>query len=612
MSRGNTRRGLMVLSLFAFFLSALSPSLEAKEIDEITKAIKDKRARWEAQETEISKMDSNERQKRLGAIMPASTGQEKTLPTPALLVPAKLDWRDYLGNSYVTAVKDQGACGSCWAFAPAAALESVTLISQNTPGIPLDLSEQVVTSCSGAGTCYGGLVDSASDFLRDIGIPAESCFPYIFSEGNCAQACFNWQADTYKIADWYRVPPTVDALKYALYNFGPLVATMDVYTDFYYYHSGVYSHTWGSYEGYHAATIVGYDDAEQAFIVKSSWGTGWGEAGFFRIAYSEIESVVAFGFWTIAYEKAIPADLPILDGIPRDPNAASVLSGSKDPNKGKGKKDDPLAISSLEGLVSDDKGAPIGGVDIKVGKYSAVSGTGGGYSISGIPSGSYVITASKGGYTTVSENISIAPSATVTKNFTLTASSSNDPGNPNAKDKGQIAGPGWVRFKADPISPSEAKTYHDKKEIEHAGRRQVGAVARLAAASIPTEILELARALRYDPKLIYDYVHNNIDHVPNFGLHKGPLLTYLDGNGNDFDQASLMIALLRASGYTAQYVYGTMQIPSSDLYNWLGYNAPSNGGIPSDSSSISRVWVKANIGGTDYLFDPAFKTYTGV
>ncbi len=144
----------------------------------------------------------------------------------------------------------------------------------------------------------------------------------------------------------------------------------------------------------------------------------------------------------------------------------------------------------------------------------------------------------------------------------------------------------------------------------------------MSATDSTTEITELARALQNDPKLIYDYVHNNIDYVPYYGSLKGATLTYLDGSGNDFDQASLMIALLRASGYTARYIYGTMTIPGSQMANWLGVdqtwqavsNVIASGGIPltiyDDATTVmDRVWVKATINGTDYLFDPAFKTY---
>jgi len=95
--------------------------------------------------------------------------------------------------------------------------------------------------------------------------------------------------------------PTVAGIKNALYAYGPLVTTMSVYYDFYYYRSGVYQYTSGSYQGGHAILLVGYDDPGQYFIAKNSWGTGWGDSGYFKIAYSEISSTVHFGNWTIAY-----------------------------------------------------------------------------------------------------------------------------------------------------------------------------------------------------------------------------------------------------------------------------------------------------------------------
>ncbi|MFZ2631084.1 MAG: RHS repeat-associated core domain-containing protein [Desulfosalsimonadaceae bacterium] len=126
---------------------------------------------------------------------------------------------------------------------------------------------------------------------------------------------------------------------------------------------------------------------------------------------------------------------------------------------------------------------------------------------------------------------------------------------------------------------------------------------------------------------IYEYIRNNVDYVPYFGSLKGATLTYLDGSGNDFDQASLMIALLRAGGYTAQYVYGKMTIPASgdtsqkDIQHWLKVDANNaviakvfaNGGIPATQSGanfiVDRIWVSATISGKNYLFDPAFKPH---
>jgi len=148
------------------------------------------------------------------------------------------------------------------------------------------------------------VIQYASDYIRDTGLPLESCYPYAATDGTCGSACGTRTAATYTIAGWAHVTttsPTVSAIRDALVSYGPLVTTMDVYTDFYAYSGGVYSYTTGVNEGGHAVLIVGYSDAGQYFIVKNSWGVGWGESGYFRIAYSEINSVVEFGYYTLRY-----------------------------------------------------------------------------------------------------------------------------------------------------------------------------------------------------------------------------------------------------------------------------------------------------------------------
>jgi hypothetical protein len=206
-------------------------------------------------------------------------------------------------------VRNQLSCGSCWAFATTAALESAVLRAENTPGIDLNLSEQVLISCgisgaNDAGSCGGGRIDFASDYIRNTGLPLETCYPYTGGNGSCGSACASYQTSTYQIASWAYVTTTsatVSAIRDALVSYGPLVTTMEVYEDFYSYSGGVYSYATGADEGGHAVLIVGYSDAGQYFIVKNSWGAGWGESGYFRIAYSQISSVVEFGYWTIRY-----------------------------------------------------------------------------------------------------------------------------------------------------------------------------------------------------------------------------------------------------------------------------------------------------------------------
>lgn len=179
------------------------------------------------------------------------------------------------------------------------------------------MAEQIlVSSCSSAGDCGGGYPSGAANFIRDTGLPLEGCFSYTAMNDVCRNACPNWQNNSFRIKKWLYVStwsPTIENIKAALFDFGPLPTTLDVYSDFFSYRAGIYSLTPGCcndrrvcpnchYEGGHAVLIVGYDDEEEYFIVKNSWGTGWGESGYFKIDYSQLANEVEFGYYTIAYE----------------------------------------------------------------------------------------------------------------------------------------------------------------------------------------------------------------------------------------------------------------------------------------------------------------------
>ena len=276
---------------------------EAATISAIRSSITNSGARWEAGETSVSALPPDERRSMLG-LNPRLTfsgggasGGVPPVEMSSVTLPSALDWRSF-GGGYVTDVRNQRSCGSCWAFGSTAGLESSILIRNGTPGTELDLSEQVLVSCdsgdwgSPSGGCEGGaLVD---DYLVNTGLPLESCFSYDAVDESCGLACANWQAAAYKTPNytWFSrySSPTKSAasLKAALFNYGPIVVSFQVYGDFYYYRSGIYSYTSGGLVGGHAVLVVGYDDANSCFIVKNSWGKGWGEDGFFRIAYSEV------------------------------------------------------------------------------------------------------------------------------------------------------------------------------------------------------------------------------------------------------------------------------------------------------------------------------------
>lgn len=279
-----------------------------EQIDLIQTLIKQNGGKWVAGKTSLSNLSMEEWQMRVGLNFEPIDAPLLPELSPAAL-PADFDWRNSSGN-YVSAVTDQKKCGSCWAFAMTAGLESYVLITKGTPGVNIDLSEQIMLSCSGAGSCSGGRLNAS--FLKTTGLPSEIFYPYTATDGDCSSASAGWQSSAYKIDSWGSVSDSwwgsvsSATIKAALVAYGPLPTALMVYEDFMHYKSGIYSYTTGKKLGGHAVLLVGYDDAESYFIVKNSWGTGWGEDGFFRIAYSEMNNVVSFGLSTIAYKAAAP------------------------------------------------------------------------------------------------------------------------------------------------------------------------------------------------------------------------------------------------------------------------------------------------------------------
>jgi hypothetical protein len=314
--------GFLVVAIL-FLISSVS---FADELSEIQKAIKEKGAKWVAGKTSMMMLPPEERRMRLGLSLAKGLPDYEAIPYQETFtaVPASFDWRnvDGDGTSYVTPIRNQASCGSCWAFAATAGLESYTLMTQNKPNTELNLAEQILLSCYDSDGCEGGSPSGASDYIKSTGLPLESCFPYTAKDAwdnpsdpndtpvvTCDMAvCSNWQASTYKILNSPGpVSASVSAIKDALFNYGPLVTTFNVYDDFFAYSGGIYSYAKGGLAGGHAVLIIGYDDVNQCFIVKNSWGTWWGEAGYFRIAYSQLSSPIYFGRGTLTYYGSLTA-----------------------------------------------------------------------------------------------------------------------------------------------------------------------------------------------------------------------------------------------------------------------------------------------------------------
>ncbi|XP_054718884.1 LOW QUALITY PROTEIN: dipeptidyl peptidase 1-like [Uloborus diversus] len=209
--------------------------------------------------------------------------------------PEQFDWRDVNGVNYVSPVRNQGSCGSCFAFSSMGMLESRLRIATNN-SVQVTFAPQDVVSCSEYSQgCEGGfpyLV--AGKYAQDFGVVPEDCNPYTGKDGKCSEKeCKRYYVADYKYIGGFYGACNEDLMKLELVANGPIVVSFEVYPDFQQYKGGIYHYT-GLQSGFnpflitnHAVLAVGYGTepktGEKFWIVKNSWGEGWGENGFFRI-----------------------------------------------------------------------------------------------------------------------------------------------------------------------------------------------------------------------------------------------------------------------------------------------------------------------------------------
>lgn len=195
-------------------------------------------------------------------------------------------WKDNLSKDWLTRTKDQGPYGTCVAFALIGAMEARIRISNNNPCRTYDLSEWYMFHNGGGdySPTGGWYLDAALAYMQDNGTVLEAFCPYVdlpnYYDAKSAKA------NRYKISGYNWVGANTQDIKAAVME-SPVVAIMEVYDDFRYYHSGVYTHEMGEHVGYHVVIIAGWDDNQACWICRNSWGENWGEGGWFRIRYGE-------------------------------------------------------------------------------------------------------------------------------------------------------------------------------------------------------------------------------------------------------------------------------------------------------------------------------------
>lgn len=282
------------------------------EIAALQHAIQDLGFAWQAGLTALSNLSLEDREYRLG-LRPEFAAMQGFSPTlansaPQPKFPPAWDWRSVKGNDWTTPVHDQGKCAACIAFGTVAVLETMLKVLRKDISFQPDLSEAHLFF-AGCGRCCqsGWWPTEALEYARIYGVPNEECFPYQDRDLPGASSCADWQKQAVRAMSWQEVAD-VAARKAWIAGKGPMLACLGVYDDLFHYVRGVYRHAQGNLLGYHAVCVAGYSEAEQAWICKNSWGTDWGEAGWFKIGYGEAGIDTSFAMYGV--EAVLPAAQP--------------------------------------------------------------------------------------------------------------------------------------------------------------------------------------------------------------------------------------------------------------------------------------------------------------
>lgn len=212
--------------------------------------------------------------------------------TSAPELPPSFDWRQEAQNPFLP-VTAQGHCSSCVAFAVASALEAQLALACGATSPRVALSRQYLFACGGGSCRAGWRLSEAVDYLVSNGIPDDSCLPYADGESSdtsCANACTDRHERLLRGITANRATSgyiDVVEIKRALLR-GPLVSSMILFEDLQFFGGGVYRHIRGNQIGSHAIVLVGWKDADQAWIARNSWGDGWGDGGYFEVAWDDL------------------------------------------------------------------------------------------------------------------------------------------------------------------------------------------------------------------------------------------------------------------------------------------------------------------------------------
>lgn len=325
---------VLVLAARAVVLAGAVPFEDDDTIEEVREKIRINGYQFTVAENPISRLPPAERAKyrsRRASTPPANALRAASglaaLPKAAL--PSSFDWRNVNGHAYIGPIKDQGYCGSCYAFGAVAAAEGTYNAAKGLYDANMaDFSESFIAWCLGEygpysdhfSGCSGADYDYAELLALTVqGITWEVNFPYTASDPG---SCTHWGDPVVKFSSWGRCGCNdIDAIKTAIMTHGVVDVAIMTTSAFDLYSGGIYQDTLtdcpGSPCAYtqtdHAVALVGWDDNGDAenngyWILRNSWGsTDWGEGGYMRIKYTSARVGCSVAY--LVYEKsaALPA-----------------------------------------------------------------------------------------------------------------------------------------------------------------------------------------------------------------------------------------------------------------------------------------------------------------
>lgn len=278
------------------------------DVNALNAKLEEENLTWRARENPITQMSAADQQMLLGftpgpddmseqdvvaaiEAAPAITA-DMALAEGGIAAPTAYDLRNVNGNDYTTAVRNQLACGSCVAFGTVAVMETTYQWKNRRPNSGIDLSEAHMFFCHGADdgrNCNNGWwPNKAFDYAKDKGVATEDKFPYVSGQQSCNVAA-GWQNSKATLTGYTKMGSRAE-MKDWLSKKGSLTGCFAVYSDFFGYSTGVYRKSADAeFRGGHCVEIIGYDDSIAAWICKNSWGTAWGDSGYFKIGYGQCQ-----------------------------------------------------------------------------------------------------------------------------------------------------------------------------------------------------------------------------------------------------------------------------------------------------------------------------------